>query len=472
MSQKKSLPDAPPETWEPARRIALTILRPLERFLHVQTASGIVLLACALVALAWANSPFGHTYELLWETPISISVGGRTASANLHFVINDVLMTVFFLVVGLEIRREIHQGDLSRIRSAILPVAAALGGMLFPALIYFAVSRGTEASPGWGVPMATDIAFAVGVLALLGKRVPSALRVLLLALAIIDDIGAILVIAVFYSGGVSLDGLLLAAASLAGVVALQRFGVRNPWLYVLPGILVWLGLYRSGVHPTLAGVLLGLLTPARPWFGRQGFVDEVRSAVEELQAASASGDDAHGDDLLPLLDRVKVARREAVAPVLFLQTRLHPYVAFVIMPLFALANAGVHLQGPGASVGAPRIVLLGTVLGLVLGKPLGIVAFSWLVTKLGLAQLPRGVRWPSVFVVGCVGGIGFTMAIFMAGLAFPGSELLDVAKLGVLIASATAGIIGVVAGLVLLPRSYSPDVALKSADDAERSLEY
>jgi NhaA family Na+:H+ antiporter len=274
---------APPGAWEPAQRIARKLTRPLERFLQVEASSGLVLLGAALVALVWANSPLGPLYERLWETHVTLALGDLRSSETIHFWVNDGLMVVFFFVVGLEIRREIHAGELSEWKRAALPVAAALGGMAAPAVLYLVVNHSGPAREGWGVPMATDIAFAVGVLALLGKRVPAALRVFLLALAIIDDLGAIVVIALFYSGSLAWVGGVVALGGLAGVVALQKLGVRQPLAYVVPGVVIWWGTLRLGVHPTIAGVALGLLTPVEPWYGREGFVRASTSAIRELR---------------------------------------------------------------------------------------------------------------------------------------------------------------------------------------------
>lgn len=304
-------------------------------------------------------------------------------------------MTIFFFVVGLEIRREIHAGELSEIRRATLPLAAALGGMIFPALIFVAFNAGRSSIVGWAVPMATDIAFAVGVLTLLGKRVPPALRILLLALAVIDDVGAILVIALFYSSALSLSGFSILAVGILLIVALQILGVRATLAYVIPGITVWSGAYAAGIHPTLAGVILGLMTPVRRQDGAQD------------------------------------------APVERLQHRLHPWVAFAIMPLFAFANAGVVLESISLR-GEPLWVFLGVTLGLMLGKPLGIFALSWLAVYFGIATLPRGMRWTQVNVVGMAGGIGFTMALFIAQLAFAQGALLETAKLAILCGSGLA----------------------------------
>jgi NhaA family Na+:H+ antiporter len=440
---------------------------PLEKFLHVEAASGVLLMVMAVIALVWANSPWGPTYEHLLHTPISLGFGEQVFTETLHFWINDILMVVFFFVVGLEVRREIFEGELSEPRRAALPVAAALGGMIVPAVIYFSLNASTAAAQGWGVPMATDIAFAVGILALLGRRVPAALRVLLLALAIIDDIGAILVIAIFYSSGVALSGFALVGIGIAAIVVMQRIGVRSPFAYVAPGVLVWWGMLHAGVHPTIAGVILGLLTPAQSWFGRKGFMEETQSALDSLREQATAVKDPRS--LLQDLDRINLASREAVPPVTRIEAALHPWVAFGIMPLFALANAGVALGGPGSGLSEATAIALGIGLGLVIGKPLGIIAFSWLAVRLRLAELPRGVSWGGVLVVGSVAGIGFTMALFISALAFTDAGMLAVAKLAVLGASAVAGAIGLAVGLAMLPPAPPADVAQSTPHEAEHS---
>ena len=459
----------PPGSWKPARRIASALLGPLERFLRIEASSGIVLLSAALVALAWANSPWSSAYDRLWHAPITLGVGPWISSQSLHFWINDGLMTIFFLVVGLEIRREIQQGELSEPKRAILPVAAAIGGMLVPALIYLALNTGPPSRQGWGVPMATDIAFAVGVLALLGSRVPAALRVLLLALAIIDDIGAILVIAVFYSSGIEPYGLLLSGGGIALTLAFQRLGVRRAVSYLLPGGLVWLGMLITGVHPTIAGVIMGLLTPVQTWFGSEGFLSAAGSAIEDFRHETEREDHNTHDLILPLR-QIKQAEREALPPVVRIEAALHPWVAYGIMPLFALANAGVGIGELSLGEEPAMNVALGIGLGLVLGKPAGIVLLSFVTVKLGWCVLPRGTTWSGVLLVGVVAGIGFTMAIFIAGLAFPDGALLGAAKLAVLGASAVAGTAGVLLGWLLLPRQPLHGAA-SSASDAEQSTE-
>jgi NhaA family Na+:H+ antiporter len=459
----------PPGAWAPARQAALRLVRPLERFLKIQAASGIVLLIAAVIAMTWANSPWQHSYEALWHTPISFGVGGAVFRKDLHFWINDGLMVIFFFVVGLEIRREIHAGELSDLKRAALPIAAALGGMLVPALIYLSFNTSRLTHHGWGVPMATDIAFAVGILTLLGKRVPAALRVLLLALAIIDDIGAILVIAFFYSAGVKVIGLLIAAAGVAGVLGMQRFGVRQAMAYVVPGTVLWIGMMVAGVHPTIAGVILGLLTPARSWFGEEGFLHEAGDALSEFRhRAQNAALDKHA--LVNPLARLDKASREALPPVVRLEAQLNPWVAYGIMPLFALANAGVtvgqvHLGQEGTSA-----IAVGVALGLLIGKPIGIVAASLLSVKLGLCALPRGVDWRGLLVVGAVGGIGFTMALFIAQLAFHDATQLGVAKLAILVGSLAAGIGGMILGRALLSKTGVAGAA-RTVTEAETSTD-
>lgn len=450
MNGEGNSPDSlPPGASHRARRLARMLARPVEKFLHVEASSGILLMVAAVIALVWANSPWAPTYNHLLHTPISVGFGEYVFTRTVHFWINEILMVVFFFVVGLEVRRELFEGELSTPRRAALPVAAALGGMLVPALIYISLNVGSPAVRGWGVPMATDIAFAVGVLALLGRRVPPALRVLLLALAIIDDIGAILVIALFYSSGVVLSGLVVAAFGVATVLAMQRIGVRNVFLYIAPGIVVWGGLLQAGIHPTIAGVILGLLTPVRSWFGHEGFMVESERALDGLRRMTASENDSQ-EHLLEL-KRIIIATREAVPPVTRIEAALHPWVAFVIMPLFALANAGVSLSGLGGGSSEATGIALGISLGLVVGKPLGIVVFSWLAVRSGLSSLPRGVSWAGVLVIACVAGIGFTMSLFIGGLAFTDASTLAIGKLAVLAASVVAGVVGLVVGYRLLP---------------------
>jgi NhaA family Na+:H+ antiporter len=455
----------PPGAWRPARRLARKALAPVERFLAIEASSGILLLLVAFVALAWANSRWRDAYEALWHTRAGIRLGSIAFERDLHFWINDGVMTIFFFVVGLEIRREIHRGELSDLRRAALPLTAALGGMLVPAALFMALNVGRSSVHGWGIPMATDIAFAVGVLALLGPRVPPALRILLLALAVIDDVGAIVVIAIFYSASLSALGFVVMGVGLLGIYALRLLGVRSPWAYVAPGVVLWAGAYGAGIHPTLAGVITGLVTPVRAWFGREGFVERAEASVAAIREPEHTDEHA----MLAHLDHLREARREAVSPVEGLQHALHGWVAFGAMPLFALANAGVAL-GDASLDGDSLFVFLGVGIGLVVGKPLGVLLFSWLAMRLGLAELPRGVSLGQLVVVGVVAGIGFTMSIFIAGLAYPRGVELETAKLGVLLGSGVAAILAFAVGRVLLPACL-PTGAAATAEAAESSTE-
>jgi len=451
--------EPPPGSWLPAHRLARRALAPVESFLAIEAASGILLLAAAAVALIWANSPWRESYSALWHAPLGLKLGPLSFERDLHFWINDGVMTIFFFVVGLEIRREIHHGELSELSRAALPLAAALGGMVIPACLFAGLNLGRDSIAGWGIPMATDIAFAVGVLALLGSRVLPALRILLLALAVIDDVGAIVVIALFYSSGVEATGFLVVGAGLAMIFAMQALGVRSPWAYVPPSAVVWGGTYAAGVHPTLAGVAVGLMTPVRAWFGREKFVEHAGASV----AAVREHEDGDERALLLHLEHLDRARREAVSPVERIQHALHGWVAYGAMPLFALANAGVSLGNASFSGDSLR-VFLGVSIGLLLGKPVGILSFSWLATRLGVAALPRGVSWLQIGVVGVVSGIGFTMSIFIAGLAFPGGTNLETSKLGILIGSGLSALLAYGVGRVVLPSTPDPGAAATAAE--------
>lgn len=412
------------------RRAGRLLRRPLERFLQIEAASGVVLLACAAAALLWANSPWAAQYHGLWQHEVGLGIGPWHATRSLAWWVNDVLMVLFFFVAGLEIRREVHEGELSQWRRAALPLVAALGGMVAPACVYLAMQPPAAAHSGWGVPMATDIAFALGVLALLGKRVPPALRVLLLALAVIDDLGAIVVIAVWYSAPLQGAGVAVALAALVGLWTLRRWGVRHKAAYVATGAVLWAGIYTTGVHPTLAGVILGLLTPV------QRSHDETPSVAEDLI------------------------------------TRLHPWVAWLVMPVFALANAGVTLPSGMPDPSGLR-VSIAVALGLLAGKPLGILTACAVALRLRLAVLPAGLDMRQLLVLGTVAGIGFTMSLFVAQLAFGDAALLDAAKLGIVAGSGLSALCGIGLGRWLLrpPSTQEARRVAQSADEAEASTD-
>ncbi|HEX5658151.1 MAG TPA: Na+/H+ antiporter NhaA [Polyangiales bacterium] len=422
----------PPEAWQPLRRLVRRARRPLDRFLAIEAASGILLLLSAAAALIWANSPWAHSYHALWQLPLGVRLGAWQLERPLEWLVNDGLMVVFFFVVGMEIRREMHSGALSTLRGAALPAVAALGGMLAPAGIYALIATDAGASHGWGVPMATDIAFAVGILTMLGRRVPESLRVLLLALAVIDDLGAIVVIALFYTSGLWLPGLAIAALGIVGLLAMQRVGVRTKLAYVAPALVVWAGVYAAGIHPTIAGVIIGLLTPVRAWLGPSGFEHELHAGLDALTGQASP-------TLERTLSRIDAARRETLSPAEGLIHALHPWVAFGIMPIFALANAGVNLSGTGSELLGAQ-AFWGAALGLTLGKPIGVLAACWLAQRSRLADVPRELGLRHLVLLGLVAGVGFTMALFIAALAFSDADHLAAAKLGVLAASAVAGV--------------------------------
>jgi len=426
---------------QPIRRLT----DPLVRFLHVEAACGVVLLCCTILALVLANSTLGESYLGFWQIKVGFQVGDWTMIHKLQHWINDGLMVIFFFVIGLEVKRELVMGELRDLRRASLPIFAAVGGMIFPAGIYLYLEAGTPAAGGWGIPMATDIAFVVGCMAILGPRVPHGLRVLLLSLAIADDIGAILVIAIGYTTG--LDFLMLAVGflGLGAVVLSSRLGIRNFPVYIFLGILTWFGFHESGVHATIAGVLLGLLTPATPYLDKTLFGKITRRASEVL-----SGEWETLSHRATRLRRYQWAARESISPLEYLEDLLHPWSSFLIMPVFALANAGVVVEMSDFV----NPVAIAVLTGLVIGKPVGIVLMSWLGVRMKLANLPKGVGWAQVVGGGALAGIGFTMAIFIAGLALAGDPL-DAAKVGVLSGSFVSGVIGMLVLIIILPKPGS-----------------
>jgi NhaA family Na+:H+ antiporter len=416
------------------------VVQPLQRFLRTEAAGGVALVVAAVVALVWANSPWSGGYARLWSAEVALKVGPVALHEELRHWVNDLAMALFFFVVGLEIKRELVHGDLRDRRVALLPVGCALGGMLVPAGLYLAINAGTAGAPGWGVPMATDIAFSLGVLALMGRRAPASLKAFLLALAIVDDIGAIAVIAVFYRAGVSLAWLAGALAGLVVVVVLQRMRVRSLVPYVVLAAGVWVMTFESGVHAALAGVALGLLTPAWPFHHPRAVRQRVRVELDRDHLGDDPVDehderDEHDEETF--LEVVALSR-EAVSPLARLEGLLHPWSAMVVLPLFALANAGIAFTGVPS--GDARIAV-GVAVALVAGKPLGVLLAAVLAVRLAGAALPPGVGWLEMTAVGVLAGIGFTVSLFVAGLAFPGGAA-DAAKIGILAASVTSGLAG------------------------------
>ncbi len=419
--------------------------------MQLEAASGLVLIGATAVALLWANLPFGESYEKFWETHLLVELGPIDFNESLRHVVNDVLMTLFFFVVGLEIKRETRLGDLRDRSAAAGPAIAAVGGMVVPALIYFALNSSGDAARGWGIPMATDIAFALGVVALLGNRIPSQARLFLLAVAIVDDIGAIAVIAIFYTDDLSFGWLAVAVALFVVVYMAKHRNVRAMSFYWIIGALVWFAVFQSGVHATLAGVALGFLTPTHPFYGAREYDEKARATLG-----------SYGNEEQSVMEREHVDHevlelanitRESVSPLTRLEEGLHPWTSFLIVPLFALANAGVRFVGIDIGEALKDSITIGVALGLVLGKIVGITLAMYLAVRSGVARLPIGTTWSHIRGLAMLGGIGFTVSLFVTGLAFDDPAMADLAKIGIFAGSAIAG----VTGYFLLRKAPVPD---------------
>jgi NhaA family Na+:H+ antiporter len=430
--------------------ITRTLVLPVQEFIHIQGISSGVLLGAAIIALIWANSPWAESYHHVWEMELSLS----RLQLPIHEWINDALMAIFFFLVGMEIKHEIVHGELSDIRKASLPIVGALGGMIVPALLYMALNYGTPGQHGWGVPMATDIAFSLGVLGMV-KGIPSELKVFLLTLAIADDIGAIIVIAFFYTDTLRFKALVFGAFFLLMMFVLRRIGVQKRIAYILLGILFWVAILRSGIHATIAGVILGFMVPSEPRLSLDQFQEIGTDMIRRFRAAKAEGDMPTAYRVLgsfeSLLDATESAAERATR-------KLNDWVSFVVLPLFALSNAGVTFSAGALSGLLSSHVAWGIALGLLIGKPVGIVGFSFLSVKTGIARLPRGVSWLQMGAVGVLAGIGFTVSIFISGLAFDDPMHLMEAKTAVLASSLIAGI----AGYFALRREASPEEAIQA----------
>ena len=410
-----------------------------QRFFHSEVSGSILLMLFTVVALAWANSPRADLYEAMLHAPLGVTVGRWSFSMSAAHWVNDGLMAIFFFVVGLEIKRELTVGQLSTFRSALLPVAAALGGLVAPALIYASLNAGTPGERGWGIPMATDIAFALGVLALLGPRVPPGLKVFLAALAIADDIGAILVIAVFYTAQVHWGWLAFALVPLAALIAMNRRHVEEPLVYLAAGSVLWFAFLSSGIHATIAGVIAAFTIPAVARLRPLEFTDVCRARLKDIEAIDVPGahtleDDRQQEHALV----IQRAALQSVAPLQRIERAVHPFATFAVLPAFALANAGIPLAGAG--LGSP--VALGIILGLVAGKIAGVLAGAWLAARAGVADLPAGVGWWHIAGAGALAGIGFTMSLFVANLAFDTPVESAQARSAIFVASIIAGLLG------------------------------
>jgi NhaA family Na+:H+ antiporter len=428
----------PSQDSRPPTEAAHRLLTPFRDFARSEASGGLVLLAAAIVALAWANSPWADSYFELWHTELTISLGALSISDSLQHWINDALMAVFFLLVGLEIKRELLVGELASVRRATLPIVAAVGGAVLPAVIFLAIVGSGEASRGWGIPMATDIAFALGILALVGRGAPIGLRVFLAALAIADDLLAIGVIALFYTSELDPAALAAAGAIVLALLGANRLGVRRPVVYAALGVCLWLAVYASGVHATVAGVLLALTIPARTRLDPEAFERRAGEILARFDGRASRSEPAGIEERHSALWELEDASEQAQSPMLRIEHALQSWVAFLIVPLFALANAGVAIgSDPLRALGEP--VTLGVLVGLVVGKQIGISVAAYAVVRLGLASLPRGVGWRHIYGAAWLGGIGFTMSLFVAGLAYEEGPLLTSAKVGILAASIVAG---------------------------------
>lgn len=434
-------------TWSASDRfVPRTIVQPVNRLLAHEAAGGVVMLVAAAVAIAWANSPWSASYFDLWSTHLVVEVGSvlHLDHLTLQAWVNDALMTAFFLLVGVEIKREVVHGHLREVRAIALPVLAAAGGMVVPALIYRALNTSGAGADGWAIPMATDIAFAVGVLTLAGRRVPLGAKVFLLTLAVADDIGAIVVIAIFYAGSLSAAWLACAAVSLAVILVMRRNDVQSLAPYLIVGAFLWLALLESGVHATLAGVALGLLTPAWPLRSPVRFPAEVRRAAGEIERTYydriLTGEE-FAENEQRIADVARLAML-ATSPLERLERALTPWVTYFVVPVFALANAGVALGADSVTGLVDDRVTLGVVLGLVVGKTVGVLAGTGLGVALGVGELPAEVGWRHVVGVALVAGVGFTVSLFVASLSFDAAAPTDAAKVGILFGSLVAGVLG------------------------------
>jgi len=428
------------------------VFEPFENFFHTESSRGILLIVFTVLALVWANSPWREIYQRVWTLSLTFSLSDVSLSKPILLWINDGLMALFFFVVGLEIKREILVGELAALRQALFPIAAAIGGMVFPALIYAGFNSGQIGSSGWGIPMATDIAFALGILSLLGNQASLGLKVFLTAVAIVDDLGAVVVIAVAYTSEIVWGFIGLGLVFWAILILCNRLGVRHPLIYALLGILLWVSFLKSGVHATIAGVMAAMTIPVRTRINAKEFLECGRSYLAKFERAGKKGTniltnaEQHGS-----LQALEIACHVAEPPLQRFEHALHPWVSFGVMPIFALANAGVFL---GGDIGAVLVnpVTLGVGFGLILGKQAGILLFAWAVVRMGWADVPKGVSWRQIYGASWLGGIGFTMSLFIGGLAFIPGPLLDAAKVGILMASAISAAVG----WVILSRSTSP----------------
>ncbi len=428
---------------------------PFQRFFRIEAAGGIVLLVSTVIALVWANSPWAHLYHEFWESnKLTLGVGNFEISKTFHHWINDGLMAIFFFVVGLEIKREMLTGELSSMKKASLPIAAAIGGMIVPALFYVVLNKNPETSGGWGIPMATDIAFSLGILTLLGKRVPLALKVFLVAFAIVDDLGAVLIIAFFYTSDLQVNFLLYGLGIYLFLILFNRIGIRAVYPYMALGWVIWYFFLQSGIHPTIAGVLIAFTIPINRKIRIATFRQGIDCNLQQFNTDSTTTVDDKkplNHEQLAAIDNMQTEIKKVQSPLQYLEHFLHGFVTFIVMPVFAIANAGVAFHGSIADVFSS--LSLQIEVSLIFGKVLGILLFSYLSVKLGIAVLPKNTKWMNIIGLGLLGGMGFTMSLFIADLAFVSSHHLDPAKIGILIGSLISGI----AGYIVLRKTLNPE---------------
>ncbi|WP_158828510.1 Na+/H+ antiporter NhaA [Mucilaginibacter lacusdianchii] len=419
------------------------LIKPVSKFIQLEYTSGIVLLAGVLVAILWVNSPFAESYHHIWEIKFSLGFNNQMLSHPLHLWINDGLMAVFFFVIGLELKREFLAGELSTVKKAALPMVAALGGMLVPAGIYYLWNHGSDASHGWGIPMATDIAFALALLSIAGKHIPTSVKVFLSALAVADDLGAVLVIAFFYSADIKGEPLMIAGIFLVALIIGNAMGIRHSAFYLLLGFGVWVGFLLSGVHATIAGVLVAFTIPARTQVDENRYSTRLRELTYEFEREIPDCSVLTTPSQHETIERIKRLSLAAQTPLQKIEYALHPWVAFLIMPLFALANSGVVISSNFFS-SLVNPVSMGVFSGLVIGKFTGVLLFTWIMVKTGLADFPHRATWRHIFGVSALAGIGFTMSLFVSALAFNNPDMVEQAKYGILLASLLAGSIGTI----------------------------
>lgn len=417
------------------------IIAPVSKFIHLEYTSGIVLLISVVIAIVWANSSYSESYHHVWEIDFSLAFGENILSKPLHIWINDGLMAIFFFVIGLELKREFMDGELSSLKKASMPMAAALGGMLVPALIYTLINMNSGAGHGWGIPMATDIAFALALLSMAGKNIPTSVKIFLSALAVADDLGAVLVIAFFYTAQVNFTALGIAAIFLACLIIGNRIGIRNSAFYLILGICVWIGFLLSGVHATIAGVLVAFTIPAMTRINENDYSENLRELSYQFEKEIPSNSTLTTPQQHQTIQHVKSLSLAAETPLQKIEHALHPWVAFVIMPLFALANAGI-LIGADFFSSVINPVSIGVAMGLIFGKFIGVLLFTFVMVKTGLGSLPNGATWHHMIGIALLAGVGFTMSLFISSLAFNNPEFVEQAKYGILIASILAGLSG------------------------------